>query len=341
MKKLVIAWFVVIALCMSAAAAEARVFEDSLGRQVELAENIERVAITGPLAQYAVFPIAADMLVGVSSSWDDATKAFIPEEYQKLPVLGQLYGGKTGVNLEELLAADPQVVIDVGQAKEGLAEDLDALSEQTGVPYVHISMTLKQLDETYLKLGELLGRPDEAALIADYCTNVYTRTVQIAESVKKENLLYVTGLEGLNVIARDSYHSEVIDLLSNNLAVVESPSARGTGNEVDMEQILAWNPDMVIFAEKNMYDAAPEDPLWQAVTAVREKRYFRSPVGPYNWMGFPPSVQQLLGMTWMAKALYPQAADYDLYEETKQYFKMFYHCDLTHEAFDVLMVDSL
>lgn len=341
MKKLFIVWLLMSLLCVCTAGAEARIFEDSLGRQITLDQPVERIAITGPMAQYVVFAIAPDMLVGVSSAWDEASKPFIAEAYQALPVLGQLYGGKTDVNLEELLGAAPQVVIDIGQPKKGLAEDLDALSRQTGIPYVHISMETARMGDVYTKLGELLGRQEEAKALAGYCAMVYDRTVQIASSVEKANLLYITGLEGLNVIARGSYHSEVIDLLSNNLAVVDSPSARGTGNEVDMEQILSWNPDVVIFAEKDMYDKAGDDPLWQAVTAISEKRYYRTPVGPYNWMGFPPSVQRLLGMTWMAKALYPQAADYDLYEETKRYFDLFYHCDLTREAFDHLTAGSL
>ena len=53
-------------------------------------------------------------------------------------------------------------------------------------------------------------------------------------------------------------------------------------------------------------------------------------------MGFPPSVQRYLGMLWMAKTLYPEAADYDLYEEVKTYFRLFYHCDLTQEQFNDL-----
>ena len=63
-------------------------------------------------------------------------------------------------------------------------------------------------------------------------------------------------------------------------------------------------------------------------------------MGPYNWMGFPPSVQRLLGMTWMAKILYPTAADYDLYTEVSTYFQLFYHCELTQEQYDALVGGS-
>ena len=60
-----------------------------------------------------------------------------------------------------------------------------------------------------------------------------------------------------------------------------------------------------------------------------------------NWMGFPPSVQRMLGMMWMAKLLYPDAADYDLQAEVTEYFKLFYHTDLTDEAYNALVANSI
>ena len=176
---------------------------------------------------------------------------------------------------------------------------------------------------------------------ADYCESVYARTKAIAESVDKVDLLYCLGEQGLNVIAKDSYHSEVIDLLSNNLAVVDSPSSKGSGNEVDMEQILLWNPDYILFAPDSIYDTVAEDPVWQQVTAIREGQYYEVPFGPYNWMGFPPSVQRLLGMMWMAEVLYGDAVDYDLQSEVSEYFSLFYHCELTDAQYQELVANSL
>ena len=233
------------------------------------------------------------------------------------------------------------MVIDVGEAKGSIVEDLDALQEQTTIPFVHISATLATMDETYTMLGDLLGMPDEAKALADYCRSTYDRALTIADSVEKANLLYITGDAGLNVIAQGAYHAEVIDLLSNNLAVVDDPSSKGTGNEVDMEQILNWNPDVILFAPDSIYDTVAEDAAWQGVTAIQNGAYYEVPMGPYNWMGFPPSVQRLLGMLWMAKVLYPEAADYDLYTEAAEYFELFYHCDLTQEQYDALVANSL
>ena len=183
--------------------------------------------------------------------------------------------------------------------------------------------------------------PEEAEALAAYCDRVYARTLEIAGSVEKKNLLYITGDQGLNVIAQGSYHGEIIDLLSNNLAVVESPSSKGTGNEVDMEQILLWNPEVILFAPGSIYSDVANRPEWQTVAAIRNGAYYEVPFGPYNWMGFPPSVQRYLGMMWMSQLLYPETAQYDLYGAVKEYFELFYHCGISFEQFDALMANSI
>lgn len=318
-----------------------RVFTDSCGREVTVPADIQKIAVSGPLAQMVVFAIAPDKMVGVANAWDESAKAYFDAKYLELPLLGQLYGGKGELNLETLLAAAPDVVIDVGEPKDSMAEDLDALQEQTGIPFVHIDAYLASMDDTYAMLGDLLAMPNEAQGLADYCRYAYDKVKAITDSVEKVDLLYVTGEEGLNVIARGSYHAEAIDMLCNNLAVVDEPSSKGTGNEVDMEQILNWNPAAVIFAPGSIYSTVADNENWQTIPAIRDGRYYEVPMGPYNWMGFPPSVQRILGMQWMAKVLYPDAADYDMYETTQTYFQLFYHCDLTAEQYAALTAHSL
>ena len=318
-----------------------RTFTDSLGREVTLPANLSKIAISGPLAQIVVFAIAPEMMVGIANDWAEEAKGLIPDEYYNLPKLGQLYGGKGELNLETLLTADPDVVIDVGESKSTMAEDLDGLQEQTGIPFVHIDAYLASMDDTYAMLGDLLAMPNEAQGLADYCRYAYDKVKAIADSVEKVDLLYVTGEEGLNVIARGSYHAEVIDMLCNNLAVVDEPSSKGTGNEVDMEQILNWNPAAVIFAPGSIYSTVAGNENWQTIPAIKDGKYYEVPFGPYNWMGFPPSVQRILGMQWMAKVLYPEAADYDMYEVTQTYFQLFYHCDLTIDQYNALVDNSL
>ena len=318
-----------------------RTFTDSVGRTVAVPCTIDKVAVSGPLAQIVLFALCPDKLAGIASKWDETAEQFFDRKYYDLPVLGQLYGGKGELNLETLLNSGAQVVIDVGEPKKTVVEDLDALQQQTGIPFVHVTAATAAMGDAYRKLGQLLDMPTEAEALAAYCDKVYAQTVEIAGAVEKRNLLYVTGDQGLNVIAQGSYHAEIIDLLGNNLAVVESPSSKGTGNEVDMEQILLWDPEVILFAPESIYGDVKNRPEWQAVTAIRNGEYYEVPFGPYNWMGFPPSVQRYLGMLWMSELLYPETAQLDLYAAVQEYFELFYHCHITRDQFDDLMRNSL
>ena len=329
--------------CLLPALAEGgtRTFVDSTGRSIEIPAQIDRIAVSGSLAKMIVFAIAPDKMVGVPTPWDEAELPFVPEKYRNMTAIGQLYGGKGEMNLEQLLASDPQIVIDVGEPKDTIREDMDKLTEQTGIPFIHISADLSTLDQAYAMLGELLGMQEEAAVLSSYCRDVYDRTVAISETVDKVSLLYISGEKGLNVIGRDSYHSEVIDMFSDNLAVIEAPSSKGTGNEVDLEQLFMWDPAVILFSDCGIFDTVASDPAWQVMTAIANDTYYEVPVGPHNWMGFPPSCQRLLGMMWMASLLYPDAAQYDLYTETARFYDLFYHWELTQAEFDALTAGSI
>lgn len=338
---LLVVCLLVAACAAPACAQESRSFVDSTGREIALPDQIARIAVTGAMSQHVLFALAPDMLVGISSPWPEEAMPYIQAQYLSLPVLGQLYGGKGTMNLEALLAAEPDLVLDVGQGKTGMGEELDQLSRQTGIPFLHIDADLLTFDSAFVQLGELLNRQEEANALAQFWREGIQKAQKAANGGPKTRLLYIVGTDGLGVIAKGSYQASVIDYMADNAAVVDAPSSRGTGNEVDMEQLLLWDPECIIFSSGSVFQRVAEDALWQKLTAVQNDRFYEAPYGPDNWMGFPPSCQRMLGMLWMGKLLYPDAADYDLYEETQQYFRLFYHCELTKTQFDQLVANSI
>ena len=162
----------------------------------------------------------------------------------------------------------------------------------------------------------------------------------VAEHVEKANLLYITGDAGLNVIAQGSYHAEIIDLLSNNLAVVDSPSSKGTGNEVDMEQLMLWNPDVILFAPDSVYASVGDDPLWQSLTAIQNGSYYEAPWAPTTGWAFRLR-PALSGYAVDGKAPLPRRGGLRLQAEVTEYFDLFYHCALTGEQYEALMANSI
>ena len=156
----------------------------------------------------------------------------------------------------------------------------------------------------------------------------------------KVNALYVTGEDGLNVLANDSYHAEMLDMLVNNVAVVEDPSSKGLGNAVSMEQIAVWNPDFVIFAPGSIYSTVTQNEAWSQISAIQSGNYVETPEGPHNWMGTPPAVQRYLGMIWLTAILYPEYCDFDVEAEILEYYRLFYGCNLTEAQYETLTANA-
>lgn len=317
-----------------AAAPETYSFTDSAGRTVQLPRTIDRIAPSGGLAQVALFAIAPDKLVGVSSKWKDAALLYVGEQYANLPVLGQFYGMKN-LNKEAVLAAAPQVIIDVGEKKETVAADMDAIQAALGIPVIFIEARLDDTDEAYRTLGQILGREEEGAALADYCAAVYGRTTALAARVEtKPRLLYVAGANGNMAVVRGSFHAQVLDLLSDYVADAAQPT-NGAMTQVSYEQILAWNPDVLLIGAETEIDPAALP--WRELRAVQTGRVLRVPAEPYDWMGRPPSVNRFMGMVWLAARLYPQASDVDLHAEMWRYYRLFYHYELDDAACDALL----
>jgi len=317
---------------------------DSTGRTVPVPAKIERIAVTGPLSQIYILPLAGDMLVGVSNAYAEDAALYLPSYILEKTEIGQLYGGKGEMDLEALLAAAPDIVIDIGEPKATTAEDLTALTEQTGIPFIHIDATVATAPETYRTLSKLLGREEKAEELAAWCENTYANISAMMERVDADNarkrLLYCLGDTGTYALAEGSFHAETVNMMSSNVAVVEDVVSSGAGNEVDLEQILVWNPEVIIFAPDSCYETVGAAPQWQSIQAIAQKQYYETPYGPYGWLSSPPAVQRYLGMLWLGELLYPEYTEYDLQEEVTTYYKLFYSCELTDEMYQALMANA-
>lgn len=318
-------------------------FTDSAGRTVELPANIERVAITGPVSQMAMLTLAPDKLVGLSNKLSDAEIKYVGGNLADLPVFGQIYGGKGDFNKEAVANANPQVIIDIGEAKKTIVEDLDGIQDSIGIPCIHIEATYNTYDQAYVQLGELLGVQDRAKELADYCTNAIRATNDAVATVPDSDrvkVAYLLGDAGLNVMAKGSFQSTVVDAVADNVAVVENAGGSGLGSESSFEQITLWNPAMIIFAPNSIYDTAGDDETWKTLDAISTGNYYAVPGEPYNWISSPPGINQVLGYQWFAHLCYPDKFSDSISDIVKGYYKTFYDYDLTDDECTALIANS-
>jgi len=320
---------------------ETYIFADDADREVEVPREITRLVPSSLLAQIVLYSIAPDLFVGISSEWNDSARGIIDDSHFSLPCFGNLYSS-ADLNIEELALTAPQIIIDIGEPKTSIREDLDTLQEQTRIPSVYISTSLETLPETYRRLGALLGREEKGEELAQRCEEIYSRTLSIMEKVgdEKVDALYILGEEGLSVLANSSYHAELMDMLTNNLAVVDNPLSKGTGNEVTMEQIALWDPEFIVFGPGSIYGTAAERETWANLEAIASGSYVEVPDSPHNWMNMPPSAQRYLGLIWLPAVLYPAYCDYDVQAEIMEYYALFYDCDLTEEQYETITANA-
>lgn len=309
-----------------------RVFTDSLGREVELPTNIERICPSGHTAQQVLLTMAPDKMIGLSQPLSDDQLAIFGEKFKNYPVFGAVLGAKDDFNREAVAAADPQVIIDTGEMKKDTQESLDALQEQLGIPVVFVEAYLEDYGAAYATLGELLGMNERGNELSEYCTRIYNEVQSTMDAIpenERVNMAYLLGENGLHAIAKTSVQAQVIDMVANNVVVVDDVSGKGNGNEISLEQIAVWNPELIIFQTGSIYDTVSEDPAWSQIAAIANNNFYEVPSNPWCWMNNPPTVNQLMGMQWLPRLLYPDKFDDSIEDVTKAYYSTMYDYDLT------------
>lgn len=327
-----------------AAEPETRIFTDSLGRQVELPAHIERICPSGHTAQQVLLTMAPDLMVGLSQELTDDQLAIFGDKFKDYPVFGAVLGATDDLNREAVAAADPQIIIDTGEAKKDTGESLDELQEQLGIPCVFIEAKLEDYGAAYKNLGELLGMEQRGNELSEYCTQVYKKVADTMATIpesERVNMAYLLGDNGLNAIAKTSFQGQVIDMVANNVVVVDDASGKGAGNEISLEQIALWDPELIIFQKGSIYETVGDDPAWQGIAAIAADNYYEVPNDPWCWMNNPPTVNQLMGMQWLPRLLYPDAFDDSIQDVTKAYYSTMYGYNLTDAELSDLLEGAL
>lgn len=323
--------------------AKTRTITDSCGRQVTIPAKIKKIAPSGALAQIMLYTLCPDKLAGLSSNFSDIAKKYIDKKYWSLPKFGQFYGKNVSLNMEALLAAAPDVIIDIGEYKDTEKSDMDGLQKQLGIPVIFVEATLKTIDKAYTSLGNIVGEEKQASVLAAYCKKTLNDIAEKSASISaadKKTVYYALGDTGLNTNAAGSIHADVIEAIGAvNVAKVQLVSTGG-GSKVSMEQVISWNPDIIITAPNGIYDKLGKDTLWTGLKAVKDGNYYEIPNGPYNWMGEPPSINRVIGLKWLGNLLYPKVYNYDMVKETQEFYSKFYHVKLSNEQAKELLKNS-
>ena len=328
MRKLLIA-----VMLLAAASISAVPFTDSLGRTVDLPERIERIVPSGNLAQMGLYSLAPDRIAGWSSKLSGSAEEYFIQDTVNLPVFGTFYGKKANLNKEALMAAFPDVVIDMGEIKgsrEAMISDLDKLSGDIMIPVIFIEAYLDNTPAVYRTTGKLLGMEDRAETLALFAEDAIEMAAKARERIADPvTVYYSTSPDGLEAIAEGNFHGEVIEKIGAKNIV---PSSFGeSGGSISMEQLYIWNPEVILFQEEEAYRHAMESPEWQVLDAVANGNVYLIPSEPYSFIDAPPATNRIIGIYWLGNLLYPELYPVDVVQKTIEYYSLYYSYDLTEE----------
>jgi len=321
--------------------AQAKRFIDSGGRRVDVPDKVEQVFPAGPPASATLYTAAPEKMLGWTRAPSPQARPFLPAKYAELPEIGRLTGRGNTVNLENVVRLKPDLVLDVGDTTATYVSLADRVQQQTHIPYALVGGRLADTANTLRTIGSLLAVEKRAETLARYADAVLTRTRQRVGKLapgERPSVYVARGPRGLETAVTGSIGSEVVDLTGAR-NVVAADAAPRTIVEVSPEQLVTWQPDVILAVDRRFYAAIGTDPVWRELKAVQAKRVHFVPDLPFSWLDDPPAPNRLIGLTWLGKLLYPSVFPEDIRAEARRFYALFYQQEPTDAQLDGLLAN--
>jgi iron complex transport system substrate-binding protein len=308
-----------------------RVVTDMAGRAVKVPDKIVRVGTIGPVPVLNSFVFAmgeaGSIVNNLPPNLGGPRWRF---QYVVAPGLANQPVIQTGrgPNIEGVIAASPDVVLTMDRTA------IDLL-DRTHIPVLYLSWQKPRDVKAVMRLlGELYEKQD----VADAYSRYFDETIARVSS-------RVAGL-------RDDQRPRVLyaDLrrLTQPHKIAEWWIAKAGGRSVtddgrigeafnfSIEQILAWNPEVIIVtAEQEIADAYADARLAN-VSAIKNKRIYAIPMGVHVWGN--RTVEQPLTVLWAAKAFHPDLfADITIEDEIRDFYARFFKTDLSRDDVSTIL----
>ena len=318
----------------SEAAPPTRIIVDRAGRKVRIPVSPQRVAcLFGPSYEKLFALGAADrisLVAHVKLPWNYQ----LNPNLKNIPVLDNFMAP----DVEQLLHLKTDLVI-----YHPFPKQLQRLSA-SGLPVVVAydsskrQMTLEDfINDWYEQIrfyGDVLGgrANDIAEKYCAYADERIRKVVAITSKIpasERPKAFYICGRidGGTNTQSRFSTAYWLVQAAGGSMMTYDD---KAYFVSVSTEQLIAWNPDVIVVGTSPSIDPIVNNPQFQGITAVKKHKVFISPEGQFYWSHF--STESFLCILFMAKLFHPDLfADVDVKQELKSYYQNFYHYSLTDD----------
>jgi iron complex transport system substrate-binding protein len=227
----------------------------------------------------------------------------------------------TDANIEELLKTKPDVVFGG-----------NAMMESLGLPVIELSLrNPEEIKQAVMLVGKVLG-PKEEKKAVQFCRYYDSNLKRVTDRTKslsaaKRMKVYYAGNKGTFTDGKDSITTSWIEM-AGGVNVAAEAGVEGLNHEVSMEDLVAWNPDVIIMTDPTVRDKILHSDQWKNLSAVKNNRTYVNPKGVYLWS--VRSAEEALQVLWAAKMIQPSLfGDLNMNEEVQKFYETYYNYHLT------------
>ena len=329
---------------------EMKLVTDGAGNEIEVPENIERYAVSGGpycIVAWCLDGGSSERLVAMQQgNYMQQNEDFFAKHDPHFAEVAENQGvnADCSLNIEELMNLDPDVVF-LWDTQTVEAEQL----KEIGIVPVMINsgaQTFEDISSQITMMGNVLGCEEQAAKLVSKFTETeeyFASREEDVANVDKTSFLYLQT-SGLSVATSQTSYTDFMNKCGgvNVTADTEGGADLGYWSTVDMEQILVWDPDVIIlsnfdtFTPDDLYENKIEGQDWSNISAVKNHRVYKEGVDTtFFCISY---VEAPMYLEWLAKLVQPELfADIDLSEEWKDYYREMYNIELTDEEINSIM----
>lgn len=307
---------------------------DCAGRQVAVPAQIDKVAEIHPMAAQSLVRLAGiDKFVAVDQVFskiylsDTATPYYTDEQRAALNALPVTAPFMKGADEEQLLSLKPDVIFTLTSDQKA-----DQLQSDLGIPVVCVAKAPSdKAADSFRVVGQVMDNEQIGDQMADWWANTSSRIE--ADGAKaadgdKPTVMYV-GKAGdiMAVPGKDSVYGTTIAEAGCKSVSDDLEEATNEAIDVTMEQMMNWNPDVIVCQTADEKDKIMSDPAWSALRAVKAGKVYV----PLQYTGFDGWFS-VLGSDWLnATVLHAgdASAQARLEQDMKDFYHLFYERDLT------------
>lgn len=294
---------ILILTCCTGCFAEPFVVTDQAGREVAFEEPAEKIVSCYYISTASLIALGLeDSFVGIEMKADTrGLYALAAPEIISLPAVGS---GK-GVNVEEIAALSPDVVI----LPRKLKDDAEILTE-LGLNVIIVNPESEELfRECITLLGAVAGVSNKAVELLTAYDAITADVIAKVEGLETPSVYMAAGSDFYTTYPAGIYQHDLITIAGGLNA---AGGLEGEGKvTVDAEQLMVWDPEYIFIVADADYTVADimADPALSELSAVKTGNVYAFPSAIEAWDYPTPS--SVLGQLYMASILHPEAVTTD------------------------------